>query len=212
MKEKLIVCVGLVVLVAVAAACWYWGAYGAWAARLAESDDRDQRLRAIRELRGKHSALAVDVFRRLSGDPDETVAVQAVQALGDAGTEQCRGILQEILQQHQRGKLRGEAAAALGLYPQTDPHLLGERLLNDPDGDARIGAAKGLARLRRREGVKYLVAALERDRDPRMPRVAIVALRRILIVEFFYQPDADPATRKHQLDAIKQSLRNAKLL
>ena len=42
-------------------------------------------------------ALAIRTLRRLSSDPDERVALQAGQALGEAGTEECSAVLKGLL-------------------------------------------------------------------------------------------------------------------
>jgi len=213
MKERLTLGIGLVLLAAAAAAGWYWFAHGARAARLAESDDPAERLQALRELRGKSNDLALGVFDRLARDEDPDVAEEAIRALGDHGGEAAAETLKDLLVSAAAGRTRGQAAATLGLLEGTAPRLLGERLrsdgrIGDPDADARIGAAKGLARLKDLAGLKYLVAALE-DPDARVRAVAVVAIQQLTGVRFLFEPRADEATRTAQLDTIRRRLADA---
>jgi len=210
MKQSIVIlAAGLVVVLALAAALGYWYGYGGRAARLAESTDPQQRRQAIRELRGKSNALALRVLRRLADDGDAGVAVQAVQALGEAGDGEA---LLAVLKAGPTGTVRGEAAAALGLCKGTDVDLLGKALRDDPAPEARAGAAKGLARLRDVASLKYLVDALKTDGDPRVLTLCLLAVQKTIVVRFRYDVNADANTRARQAAAIETMLRQKKLL
>ncbi len=212
-KEGLILAAGAALVGAVAAGSWYWLDHGAGAARLAQSEDPAARLQAVRQLRGKSSALALRTLRRLCEDPDVRVAVQAVRALGAGGGRAGGKALKALLANGKRGRVRGEAAAALGLYESTPVELLGERLriTSEPDPDARIGAAKGLARLGKSAGLKELLHVLENDDDPRVRAVAVVAIQKIIGVRFRYDPTAPHDDRAEQVGHIRAALERAKL-
>jgi HEAT repeat protein len=213
MKEKLTLGIGLALVLLLTIALWYWCSFGGRAAALARSSDPEDRLQAIRELRGKSSSLALNTLRRLTRDGHVRVATQAVQALGDAGCERASDILLEVLDSKASGRVRGEAAASLGMHKTTDVHLLGRKLQEDPDADVRAGAATGIARLRDPAALKYLVAALEDDANgPRVKTLAILAIQKAIVVRFRYDVHADAPTRRTQLDFIKQSLKKAKML
>ncbi len=79
-------------------------------------------------------------------------------------------------------------------------------LAGDPSGEARAGAAKGLARLRKAGAMGQLVKALE-DPDRRVRLWAITALSRITALRFIYYARKDPASQQQNIARIKQQLR-----
>jgi len=199
-------------VVIVTVGLWYWCSYGGRAAGWASSDDPEVRMQAVRHFTGRSSGLAVETLRRLADDADTNVAIQAVGALGQAGPESARLALLEILDSDAPPIVRGKAAAAAGMYDATDVERLGAALAASNPVEVRIGATIGIARLRNRKGLAHLMKALERDPDPQVRTMAVVAMQRILIVGFVYDAKADAATQRKQIDFIEKTLTSRGLI
>ncbi len=88
------------------------------------------------------------------------------------------------------GGVRGAAAASLGFYADqaAAAHLCG-MLEQDPQADARRGAAVGLARCRRKDSVAVLLRAMEADEDPAVRREAFAAVMAATGVRYANPPD-----------------------
>ena len=203
MKGKRVIILGVVAAaLAAAAVVVYWpGSRGD-----ANSSDPEQRLAAALNLTGRADEESVRTLRRLSSDVEPRVAVAAVRAIAADKREQSRQFLSEILATAERGAVRGAAAAELGGFPQTDAGTLIGVLAGDASAEARAGAAKGLARLRKGEAMDELVEALD-DPDRRVRLWAIAALSRITALRFVFHADKDPPSQQQNIERIKQQLR-----
>ncbi len=186
---------------------WYWNAYGGRASRLAGSPDPGDRLRAVRELRGKWGPLARRTLMRLADDPEPQVACWAVRALGERSDQANRRLVEEILASSRPGRVRAEAADALGNYPHAELKLLTDTLGRDPDPAVRAGAAKGLGARRDVAAIPALLDSLQKDPEVRVRQGSFLAVRRILKVRFRYDPAAGPEQRRGQVEDIRAILR-----
>ena len=190
---------------------WYWYAYGGRASSLAESPDPEVRLQGVRELRGKWGPLARRTLKRLLDDPDSKVARWAVRAIAERPERANQQLLAGILTSAGRGKVRAEAATALGKYPDADLGLLTRTLGRDPDPSVRQGAATGLATRRDVDAIPALLERLERDPEIQVRKSSYVALRRILKVRFVYDPAAPAHQRRRQVGVIRTILRTFRI-
>ena len=204
--------VSLVVVAIVAIGMWDWCSYGGRAARWASSEDPAVRMQAVRHFTKRSSTLAVNTLRRLADDADVAVVVQAVAALGDCRTESARLALLEVLDSDAPPIVRGEAAATAGMYAATDVERLGAALAADNPVELRIGATKGIARLRDRKGLAHLMKALKQDPDPHVRTMTVVAMQKILVAGFLYDAKASAATQRTQIEYIEKALSSRGLI
>ncbi len=210
-KHKIALAVAGVALLGVTAWLWYWYGYGARLAAMAQSDDPHVRLEAIALLRGKSNSLARKVFFRLSNDPDVRVAREAVRAVGTDLSQSNYRLLREMLNAG-NPVVRGEAAAALGKYEETDVQLLLDVLQDDPAPAARAGAGKALGRKRDPTTLTDLTRALKQENSQQVRIAVITAIHDITIVRFKYDPGASPAVRDRQASTIESILRTRGLV
>jgi len=212
MNRKIALGVGCLAVAAVAAWMGYWYGYGARAAHLAASDDPADRLEAIRQLRGKGSALAERTLVTLADDPDPRVAAWAVRALAASPVDRRAELLGALLAGGRTPAIRAEAAQAVGKLPDTDVQILIDVLNNDSEEPAvRAGAARGLSHKKSLEALPTLVEKLN-DPDQAVRLWSITAIHSTVVVRFPYQAEAPPAKRAEQISNIKRILKKHNLL
>jgi len=198
MTVRLIVCLVILATLAIAAT---WVCYPSRPDP--KSSDPAERLAAVAELVGRSDPASLGILIELVGDSDPRVAAAAVRAIGRGKAPENRVALRKILAENDSGALRGEAAAALGRFKSADFQVLIETLLNDNSPKARIGAARGLERLRLPKSAKMLAGALK-DVDANVRHAAFIAIGRITATYFKFDPTADPETQKENIETIKK--------
>lgn len=206
-NKLLTVVVCFVVFVAlVTVVFWYIDSRGGDALALADSAKRDDRLKAADKLAKKSSTAARRALAKLAKDRDKWVAIRAIRSLGsrrDGGTQE---VLGEIVRDKKiRGRLRGEAAAELGVFQDSAPILV-DALVTEKDPEVRAGAAKGLSRMRDPKTIPQLVRALE-DRDHRVRLWAITAIHKMIARRFGYNARMSPESQRKEIERIKAYLR-----
>lgn len=201
--------IALVVVLSAVGWLWYDEASGARAARLARSDDPEVRLEAVGELRGRETDVATKALARLTGDDDPRVASAAIRALGGTAVES--SLLLAIMTDGSSGRIRGEAAAALADGGAEHRDAIIRVLREDPDDEARAGAARGLGRLRDRAALPALVDALD-DRDGDVRVRAAAAIAKTTIARFPYDARAPRSQRLKQAESIRRQLAAAGML
>lgn len=184
--------VGFAAFVAlVTALLWAFGTGGADVGKLASSGDRARRREAVKKLWGRTDQTARETLHRLSSDKDVRVAVTAVCALGRTGDE-AQPLLEDILADTAKpARVRCEAAAELGRFGPEARERLCSALREEPDPVVRMGAAKGLWRLRDVNSATRLAGALS-DPDRRVRTHVLKALNRMMIRRFPYDPELPP--------------------
>ena len=192
-----------------AAWLWYDEASGARAARRARSDDAEIRLDAIEDLRGRDTTVAKDALVHLARDSDPRVAAAALRALGEASGEGDR--LLAVMSNGAAGRAAAEAAAALAAQGPEHRDAIMRMLMDDPDAEARAGAARGLGRLRDRAALPALLEALD-DPDPEVRVRAATAIGKIVIVRFPYDARSPRPQRLRQIESIRRTLASAGVL
>lgn len=209
-RLKTVLIVGAVAVACVAGLA-YWLSSRASASGL-DSPDPAKRLKAVEEIGQQKTESACQTLRPFVRDADVRVAVEAVRRIGEMGTESGRKVLIEVVNAPSiQGKVRGEAAAALGKDKAVDPQLLTGSLRTETDPQVRAGAAKGLARLRERTTVPDLFKGLS-DPDPQVRIWCVTAISNIAGIRFDYQAHEPPATQTDKIQFIGQLLRERKLL
>jgi HEAT repeat protein len=204
--RKLLIAGGVVVALLLLAGAFYF-LQGEDLTAKAKSENADDRLAAAKGLGSKTDSESVSALKDLTRSDNVRVAVRAVQSLGEKRTRQKRGVLEEIVRTEKRGKVAGAAAATLGKYEGLQPKVL-TAVLHSPqaDAEARAGAAKGLSRLRKKESVPALVAALS-DPDPTVRLWAITAIYKTTKMRFLFNASKPPATQKQRVDFIRSELK-----
>ncbi|MFP4053157.1 MAG: HEAT repeat domain-containing protein [Phycisphaerae bacterium] len=205
--RKLLIAGGVVVALLILAGALYF-LQGEDLASKAKSDNPKDRLAAAEGLGERSDAESVSTLKDLTRSDNLRVAVRAVQSLGEKRSKEKRRILEEIVRSEKRGKVAGEAAATLGNYDDLQPKVL-TAVLNSPqaDAEARAGAAKGLSRLRKKESVPSLVAALT-DPDPKVRLWAITAIYQTTKMRFLFNASKPPSTQSQRIEFIRSELKH----
>ncbi len=156
-------------------------------------DSAEERVASICRLTNEAPAGAAGAIAAVAGDPEPSVRRAVMVALGKFKRPDDRGVLAQGARDADGG-VRGAAAATLGFYADeaAAANLCG-MLANDPQADARRGAAIGLARCRRKESMAVLLRAMEADEDPAVRREAFGAVVATVGVKYANPPD--PANR-----------------
>ncbi len=206
------VLVGAAVVAGISLGLWAWAGRGEPADDLAASDDAERRKAAAAALAEEESDQAVETLVDLARDEDHWVAVKAVRSLGKMRSERRREALRILVADTSvPAGARGEAAEALGKDPEVNPRVLTKTLLDAAEPKVRLGAAKGLARLKRPSTLPELVAALE-DPDPDVRVWANNAIHRMIVRHFPFDGRKPPQTQRHQIERIKAYLRSCGML
>jgi len=205
--------IGFVALTVVAAAlCWRFGGRGGDAMRLAKSADRDDRLKAIDMLRGRTDRPGLETLFRLCSDGDLRVAVTAVWALGECRAPRSRELLGQVLSEKGRhGRIRGEAAEALGKFKGTEPAVLTGALAQDGDWRVRAGAARGLRHLHEVKTMGPLFRALS-DAHEEVRRETIQTMNTMMVRRFGYRPELPAEKQTNVMREIEAYLKQAGVL
>lgn len=207
-RKKLLAVGGAAALLiaVVAAVLWHFVAGLSESQGLAGSADAADRIKAAERLDGKDGEAAQRLLRGLANDRDQTVARRAVRSITS------RRLLEDIARDTKLGgAARGEAAAALGKFADTDPTILTGLLTADPNAQARAGAAMGLARLRNVKTLPSLSQALE-DGDPEVRLWAVTAIHKMILRRFPYDAKLPPAQQREVIQRIRDYLRTCGML
>lgn len=204
-------CLGLAAVVAAGALGAYCLRDGVSAEELARSDDPQERAVAAERL-GASGSEAERILRKLANDPDDWVAVKAIRSLGRQRDDERQNLLARMVYDKSlSARGRGEAAAVLGIFPQTDPKVLTVPLRTDPDAKVRRGAARGLLKLQKPDTLEELVAALE-DPDPAVRGYANAAIHGMIVKFFPFDPQKPPSSQRQTIERIKNYLRECGIL
>lgn len=205
--------VGIVLLLLVA---WrYWPRDDA--TELAASPDPGVRAEVAAKLAQAPRKSQLPLLRDLAGDTSTEVALLAVGGIRPVGSaqldEDSKAALGVLMADTDRDPLvRAAAAAQLGLFGDTDPQVLGSRMLDANEHSAvRAGAALGLGRLKKPESVPSLYNAL-RDRNPEVRARAMTAISNICLTHFRYDAAKPPEQQEENIRFIGQHLRKLGLL
>jgi HEAT repeat protein len=198
--------------VAVAVVCWCFGRHGSDATRLARSADRTDRIQAVDMLRGRTDRAALETLFRLCSDGDLRVAITAVWALGESRTPRSGQLLTQILSEKPRhGRIRAEAAEALGRFKETDPAVLTDALTQDADRRVRAGAARGLRHLHQVQTMGSLFRGLS-DSHEEVRREVIETMNTMMVRRFGYRPELPAEKQPRVMREIEVYLKQAGVL
>ena len=182
---------------------WTWGCSNA------ESDlksaDSAKRAKALDEIARRQDEEAVKIVADAIADPNEMVAVKAVESLGNMrNTPAARKALKKAATEEKRDPIRQQAVQALGKQGGKEAmEVLRQVIVADPDPRVRGQVPGAMAAQGSLEDIPLLVRVAETEQDPLVQTRAVRAIEAILGMKFRYDPGGSPAERKKALERIR---------